>query len=94
MTGSQARDVRDQVANVAPVLAAIPNGSVNVDTTYSVAGTFTDPGEDSWTAAVDWGDGASGSIPLASRSFSFSHAYAAAGSYTVTISIADDAPPR
>jgi DNA/RNA endonuclease G (NUC1) len=78
------------VANVAPVIAAIPDGTVNVDDSYAVSGTFADPGTDAWTVSVNWGDGASGSLSVASRAFALSHVYAAAGTYTVTISVADD----
>jgi hypothetical protein len=79
------------VKNVAPVVGAIPNGTLNVGATYSVAATFTDPGADSWTATVHWGDGSAPEVvPLATRSFSLTHIYAAAGTYTVAIDIADD----
>ena len=78
------------VSNVAPVIAPIPNGSVNADAAYAVSGSFTDPGADAWTVSVDWGDGVTGSMSLASRSFGLSHVYTVAGTYTVTISVADD----
>ena len=79
------------VANVAPVLAAIPDGSLNTGATYSVSGSFTDPGADSWTATVTWGDGSAPEVvPLSGRSFSLTHVYTAAGAYPVTIRITDD----
>jgi DNA/RNA endonuclease G (NUC1) len=79
------------VNNVAPVVGAIPNGTLNVGATYSVTGAFTDPGADSWTATVNWGDGsAPESVSLSTRSFSLTHVYTAGGTYTVDLAIADD----
>jgi endonuclease G len=79
------------VTNVVPVVAAVPDASVNVGAAYTVSGTFTDPGADAWTATVDWGDGsAPGSVALSSRSFSLTHTYTTADLYTVTVTVADD----
>jgi hypothetical protein len=79
------------VNNVAPVVDAIPNGTLNVGATYSVTGAFVDPGADSWTATVNWGDGsAPEAVSLSSRSFSLTHVYTAGGTYTVALAIADD----
>jgi endonuclease G len=79
------------VNNVAPVVAAVPNGSVTLGATYSVSGSFTDPGADTWTATVVWGDGSAPEVlTLTGRSFSLTHIYTAAGSYPVSIQIADD----
>jgi DNA/RNA endonuclease G (NUC1) len=79
------------VTNVAPVLGAVPGGSVNVGTAYTVEGTFADPGADAWTATVDWGDGSAPSTAaLATRAFSLTHTYATPGAFTVVVTIADD----
>jgi DNA/RNA endonuclease G (NUC1) len=79
------------VTNVAPVIGAVPNGSLNVGATYSVNGSFTDPGADAWTATVLWGDGSAPErVPLSGRSFSLTHIYTAPGTYTVSIEVADD----
>lgn len=55
--------------------------------------TIDDPGPDTWSGTVDYGDG-SPEQPLvinqAARSFTLSHTYAAAGSYNVFITLADD----
>jgi hypothetical protein len=89
LTGSKTFTVN--VSNVAPVVGAAPNATLNVGATYTAAGTFTDPGADSWTATVNWGDGsAPESVSLSGRSFSLTHIYAAAGPYVVSIAIADD----
>ncbi len=79
------------VTNVAPAIGAIPDGTVDAGATYTVAGTFADPGADAWTVTVDWGDGsAPGVVASGARSFSLSHTYATADLYTVTVTIADD----
>ncbi|HEX8903696.1 MAG TPA: PKD domain-containing protein, partial [Longimicrobiaceae bacterium] len=79
------------VMNVAPTVAAFAGGTILPHETFTSSGSFTDPGADSWTATVDYGDG-SGEQPLAlsGNTFSLSHTYAGAGSYTVTVTVTDD----
>jgi hypothetical protein len=80
-----------QVSNVAPVVSAVPNATLNVGATYTATGTFADPGADAWTATVNWGDGSAPElVALGGHSFSLTHIYTAGGTYTVTIAIADD----
>ena len=57
----------------------------------AAAGSFDDPGHDTWTATVDYGDGG-GPRPLAlsGRSFALSHRYSRSGTYTVTVSVSGD----
>ncbi|HUQ09404.1 MAG TPA: DNA/RNA non-specific endonuclease [Steroidobacteraceae bacterium] len=92
LTGSEVITVT--VANVAPVVAAVPDATLNAGATYTVNGTFTDPGADAWTATVIWGDGsAPEQVPVGaggSRGFTLTHVYTAGGSYPVTIRVADD----
>src|SRR5262249_46730343 len=79
------------VENVAPAgvggggSAAPPGGA------FAGAGWFTDPGADTWTATVDYGDG-SGPQPLVLHAghFTLGHRYEAAGTYRVTITVTDD----
>ena len=79
------------VTNVAPVVGAVPDATLNVGATYTAVGSFTDPGADAWTATVNWGDGSALEVvPLSGHSFSLTHIYTAGGTYTVTIDIADD----
>ena len=79
------------VANVAPVVSPIANASLDAGDAHTVAGSFTDPGADAWTASVDWGDGSSpGQAMLNGHDFSLVHVYPDAGTYTVTVNIADD----
>ncbi len=78
------------VANVPPAIAAFAGATLLPGETYAAAGSFTDPGADSWSATVDYGDG-SGELPLAlnGMQFSLSHTYAAAGTFTVTVRVGD-----
>jgi hypothetical protein len=79
------------IANVAPVIASFPGATVLPGETYTAAGSFTDPGADSWSATVDYGDGSGvGSLALVGKVFSLSHAYATPGSFTVAVRISDD----
>ncbi len=80
------------VANVAPAVDALQNATVVAGDPVSITGRFTDPGADSWTATVDYGDG-SGIQPLALRpdkTFELRHTYAAAGTFTVNVAVKDD----
>ena len=45
------------VANVNPIVDAGSNGSINEGSTFSSSGSFSDPGADTWTATVNYGDG-------------------------------------
>ena len=63
--------------------------SVNEGATFTSSGSFTDPGADTWTATVDYGDG-SGDQPLSlgpDKTFTLSHVYADNGRYTVTVTV-------
>jgi PKD repeat protein len=78
------------VNNVAPTVAASGDPTIDEGGTFSGSGSFTDPGADTWTATVDYGDG-SGVQPLAltDKTFALSHVYADKGTYTVTITLTD-----
>jgi PKD repeat protein len=82
------------VANVDPVVTAAANQSSNEGETKSFQlGSFTDPGADSWTVDVDWGDGSThGNFNATSVGGlgALSHKYADNGSYTVTVKVTDD----
>ena len=79
------------IANVAPTLGSIAGATIIRGESYGASGAFTDPGADSWSATVNYGDG-SGTQPLAlsGTSFTLSHAYATAGTFTVTVTVTDD----
>ena len=79
------------VNNVAPVVDAGDDATIDEGDTFSSSGSFIDPGTDTWTATVDYGDG-SGTQPLtlSDKTFSLNHAYGDNGTYTVTITVTDD----
>lgn len=79
------------VANVAPEISALPNAMLLPHETYQANGSFTDPGADSWSATVNYGDG-SGNMALAlnGKTFALAHTYSAAGTFTVTVAVSDD----
>jgi DNA/RNA endonuclease G (NUC1) len=79
------------VSNVAPALGDFDDISLEAGGAYTVEGTFSDPGADSWIATVNWGDGSSPSqAMLSGQNFSLVHVYATAGVFTVTVTVADD----
>ncbi|HUQ83198.1 MAG TPA: DNA/RNA non-specific endonuclease [Gemmatimonadaceae bacterium] len=79
------------VSNVAPAIAAVAGATLLPGETYSASGSFTDPGADTWTATVDYGDGGGTSaLALAGKTFSLSHVYARPGTFTVTVRVTDD----
>jgi len=80
------------VNNVAPVVSAGADQAVDEGSAFAGGGSFTDPGADTWTATVDYGDG-SGAQPLTlnpDKTFALGHTYADNGTYTVTVSVTDD----
>jgi len=79
------------VANVAPSIGAFAGASLFSGDTYTASGSFTDPGADTWTATVNYGDGSpTAPLALSGKTFSLSHVYAAAGTFTVTVRVTDD----
>ncbi|HVK07525.1 MAG TPA: SdrD B-like domain-containing protein, partial [Gemmataceae bacterium] len=80
------------VGNFGPVLTVPASGTATEGSAYTGVGSFTDPGADTWTATVNYGDG-TGTQPLvlnADRTFELAHAYADDGDYTVTVTLEDD----
>jgi DNA/RNA endonuclease G (NUC1) len=79
------------VANVVPALGDFDDATLEAGGTYTIDGTFVDPGADDWTATVDWGDGSAPSQAMTTgHTFSLVHVYATAGTFTVTVTVADD----
>ncbi|MDR1264182.1 MAG: hypothetical protein LBK42_01090 [Propionibacteriaceae bacterium] len=79
--------------NVVPQPEVDPVGWLDVVTKELLGdGFFTDPGADSWTATVDYGDGSGPqALALDGKTFLLDHVYAKAGSYFVTVSVSDQA---
>ena len=79
------------VANVAPRVASFGGATILQGETYTAAGNFTDPGADSWSGSVNYGDGSGTSaLAIAGKSFDLEHRYTAAGAFTVGVSVSDD----
>ncbi len=79
------------VANVAPAVGSIADATVTAGATYTLTGSFTDPGADDWTVTVNFGDGSGPrQAVLNGQDFSLVHVYAAAGTFTVIVTVADD----
>ncbi len=78
--------------DVAPVVSLPSTASLDEGVVFAESGSFSDPGTDTWTATIDFGDG-SGPQPLAleGNQFSLSHVYALEPApYTVTVVIHDN----
>lgn len=83
--------VQVTATNVAPLVNAGPDVTLNNTRSFAGSGSFTDPGADTWTATVDYGDG-TGPQPLLlnpDKTFAFAHTYAANGAFTVTVTVSD-----
>ena len=79
------------VNNVVPVVDAGQDQTIDEGDTLIAPGTFTDPGADTWTATVDYGEGDGlQTLALTGRSFRLSKHYEQAGRYTATVCVTDD----
>ena len=80
------------VINVAPTVEAGPDDIINEGSTFTNSGSFSDPGADTWTATVNYGDGTE-ILPLMlnpDSTFALNHVYGDNGAYTVTVTVNDD----
>jgi DNA/RNA endonuclease G (NUC1) len=79
------------IANVAPVVGSFAGADLIATETYQATGSFADPGEEGWSATVDYGDGSGPqALVLTGKSFALSHTYADSGTYTVTVQVTDE----
>ncbi|NLG27517.1 MAG: PKD domain-containing protein, partial [Chloroflexi bacterium] len=80
------------VSNATPRVNAGADADIIEGGTFISSGSFTDPGADSWTAAVDYGDGSAvQALAIGSdKSFALSHTYDDDGAYTVIVCVTDD----
>jgi len=79
------------ISDVAPSVASLPGANLIAGESYAAAGSFSDPGVESWTATVNYGDGAgSQPLPLVGKSFAVAHSYVNAGTFTLTVAVTDD----
>ncbi len=79
------------VNNPAPVVPPItPPSNVGQDSPAVINVTFSDYGNQSHTATVNWGDGSGNqSVPVSGNDFSSGHNYQSPGTYTVTVVVVD-----
>ena len=68
-----------------------PDAAISAGGTFTSSGSFTDPGSDSWSATVDYGDGTGvQALALAAnKTFTLSHGYATPGAYSATVTVQD-----
>ncbi|MGE5422367.1 MAG: PKD domain-containing protein [Ignavibacteriales bacterium] len=77
------------VNNVTPVVEAITDTKTD-QMVYTGSGTFSDPGSDTWTAKVNYGDGTAEPITLTvEKTFALNHTFSKAGDYTVVVTVTD-----
>ncbi len=82
-----------RISNVAPTVQAGANASIDEGQGLEdyVLATFDDPGDDEFTATVDWGDGQPPEeAVIQGDGVTGSHVYNEDGSYTVTVTVQDD----
>lgn len=90
--GSSSDTVVVTVNNLAPAVTFQgPNLGVSGQT-LAFAGSFTDPGADSWSGTVNFGDGSPAQTLSfqADKSFQFNHRYTQTGNYTITVQVSDE----
>jgi parallel beta-helix repeat protein len=78
------------VNNVAPVLDEDADQTVQWGDTMTFSRSFTDPGDDSWTAEIDWGDGSQEEGILSSKIITATHVYSIPDEYICTLTVLDD----
>lgn len=83
---------RAEAANVDPQVSLPETATYIAGDDFTYSGSFSDPGSDTWTATVDFGDGG-GARELQlkkDKTFSVSHSYNSSGSYTIAVTVSDD----
>jgi PKD repeat protein len=84
------RDRGEIVVNTTPVLNAGDDAAIDEGSLFSRTGSFTDSDTDTWSATVNYGDGADQTLALnADKTFALSHTYADNGTYQVTVTVDD-----
>jgi len=78
------------VNNVAPVLDEGADQTVQWGDNMTLSRSFTDPGDDSWTAEIDWGDDSQEEGILSSKTITATHLYSIPGEYICTLTVLDD----
>jgi hypothetical protein len=80
------------VNNVAPSMLSIeaPVDPVQIGTPVDVTGHFSDPGDDSHTATINWGDDTETPGDVENGEVAGSNIYESPGVYVITITVTDD----
>ena len=82
------------VRNVGPSDIAVTGANLTGSGSSAIftgSASFADPGADSWTAQIDYGDNTVTTLALGtSKTFDLNHAYTQPGTYTVIIKVTDD----
>lgn len=80
-----------EVQNAVPVVNAGSGGTITANQTFSGSGSFSDPGQDTWTAQVNYGDDSDWHVlSLNGKNFTLSHSYNSPGDYSVKVKVTDD----
>jgi PKD repeat protein len=81
------------IANVAPTVNAGAGATLTSGDTFTLNGSFSDPGVNDapWNWTIDWGDGtsASGSSSDPAQGITAARVYLVPGTYTVTLTVTD-----
>jgi PKD repeat protein len=90
-----ANSVQVAVSNVIPMFEAGPNETLEppVAGVFNRSLSFTDPGLDTWTGTVNFGDGTgdqSLTLDQEGKSFDLNYIYTAEGTYDVSVTVQDD----
>src|SRR5947208_519262 len=78
------------IADVAPTVVPGANLSISVGATFLRSSFFTDPGSDTWTGTVNFGDGTGDkvlTIDQATKRFTVGHTFTHEGTFTATVTI-------
>lgn len=79
-----------RIENLDPQITVPEQAAVDEGSLFTASGSFVDPGADTWTATVDYGDGEGPQpLELEGNTFQLSHVYATPGWYGVTVIIQD-----
>ena len=79
------------VKNTAPDVNAGTGINITRNETFRSSGSFSDPGQDSWKAEVNYGDGSGWQLlNLDGWDFSLQHSYSSPGDYLLTVRVSDD----
>ena len=80
-----------RVNNLPPRIARMPNRSGKVNQPLIVNGSFSDPGNETYTASATFGDRTPRqTLALAGKSFVLNHTYAKPGTYLVYVTVTDE----